>query len=209
MHLEILNNNQKELLDFISLFKREYYLVGGTAIALHIGHRESVDFDLFKQSNLRKSDIYKKLNTTKFGYRFGYENYEQLNLVINNVKFTFFSFPHKIPLNSEVKGVIKMPDLLTLAAMKAFALGRRAKWKDYVDLYFILKDYYTLKEIYTKAKELFGEMFSEKLFKMQLGYFKGINYSEEVTFLIPNPPSETEIQTFLKDVSISELEDLV
>ena len=36
-----------------------------------------------------------------------------------------------------------MPDLLHLAAMKAYALGRRAKWKDYVDLYFILKDFYS------------------------------------------------------------------
>lgn len=205
MHLEILNQNQKELLDFISLFKREYYLVGGTAIALHIGHRESVDFDLFKLSGLRKNDIYRKIAASKIGYKFGYDNYEQLNLIINNVKFTFFSFPHKIPLNSEIKGIIKMPDLITLSAMKAFALGRRAKWKDYVDLYFILKDFYTFDEIAKEAKSLFGEMFSEKLFKMQLGYFKGINYEEEVTYLIPNPPTEEEIQQFLTEVSISGL----
>lgn len=205
MHLEILNQNQKELLDFISQFKREYYLVGGTAIALHIGHRESVDFDLFKLSGLRKNDIYRKIAASKIGYKFGYENYEQLNLIINNVKFTFFSFPHKIPLKSEIKGVIKMPDLITLSAMKAFALGRRAKWKDYVDLYFILKDFYTFDEIAKEAKSLFGEMFSEKLFKMQLGYFKGINYEEEVTYLIPNPPTEEEIQQFLTEVSISGL----
>jgi hypothetical protein len=99
-----------------------------------------------------------------------------------------------------------MPDLLTLAAMKAFALGRRAKWKDYVDLYFILKNYYSLAEISGKANELFGEMFSEKLFKMQLGYFKGISYEEEVTYLIPNPPSENEIEAFLTAISIEELD---
>ena len=95
-----------------------------------------------------------------------------------------------------------MPNLLTLAVMKAFALGRRAKWKDYVDLYFILKDYHCFKQIADVASELFGEQFSEKLFKMQLVYFKGINYDEEVTYLIPNPPSEQEIQDFLINVSI-------
>ena len=205
MHLNILNKNQVELLNFISLFKREYYLVGGTAIALHIGHRESIDFDLFKLSSLRKNDIYKKIFTSKLNFKFGYENYEQLNLIINEVKFTFFSFPHKIPTNSEIKGVIKMPDLLTLAAMKAFALGRRAKWKDYVDLYFIIKEYHSLTEISEKAKELFGEMFSDKLFKMQLGYFKGISYAEEVTYLIPKPPTEQEIQDFLINCSIEGL----
>ena len=206
MHLNILNKNQVELLNFISLFKREYYLVGGTAIALHIGHRESIDFDLFKLSIVRKNDIYKKIFASKVSFKFGYENYEQLNLIINEVKFTFFSFPHKIPVNSEIKGVIKMPDLLILAAMKAFALGRRAKWKDYVDLYFILKEHHSLAEISEKAKELFGEMFSDKLFKMQLSYFKGISYSEEVVYLIPNPPTNQEIQDFLINVSIEGLQ---
>lgn len=207
MHLEILSKEQVELLPMISQFKREYYLVGGTAIALHIGHRESIDFDLFKLSDLRKNDIYKKVIASKFGYKFGYENYEQLNLIINQVKFTFFSFPHKLPLNSEIKGIIKTPDLLTLAAMKAFALGRRAKWKDYLDLYFILKGFFSVNEIAAKATELFGEMFSQKLFKMQLGYFKGINYDEEVVFLIPNPPTEEEVKSFLTEISLSGLED--
>ena len=207
MHLEILSKEQIDLLPLISQFKREYYLVGGTAIALHIGHRESIDFDLFKLADLRKNDIYKKVVASKFGYKFGYENYEQLNLIINQVKFTFFSFPHKIPTNAEIKGIIKMPDLLTLVAMKVFALGRRAKWKDYLDLYFILKDFYNVREIAAKATELFGEMFSEKLFKMQLGYFKGINHDEEVTFLIPNPPNEEEIKKFLSDISLSGLGD--
>lgn len=205
MHLEILSKEQIELLPLISQFKREFYLVGGTAIALHIGHRESIDFDLFKLADLRKNDVYKKVIASKFGYKFGYENYEQLNLIINHVKFTFFSFPHKIPSIEEIKGVIKMPDLLTLAAMKAFALGRRAKWKDYLDLYFILKDHHSLKEIAAKATELFGKMFSEKLFKMQLSFFKGINYDEEVTFLIPNPPTNQEVQDFLINISLSDL----
>ena len=207
MHLNILNKNQVELLTFISLFKREYYLVGGTAIALHIGHRESIDFDLFKLSTLRKNDIYKKIFASKLNFKFGYENYEQLNLNIKEVKFTFFSFPHKVPTNSEIKGIIKMPDLLTLAAMKAFALGRRAKWKNYVDLYFILKDFHSLNEISQKAKELFGEMFSDKLFKMQLSYFNGISYEEAVTYVIPNPPTEEEIKLFLTDISISGLSE--
>lgn len=48
MHDEILNADQRKLLPLMAQFRREYYLVGGTAIALHIGHRRSVDFDMFK-----------------------------------------------------------------------------------------------------------------------------------------------------------------
>ncbi|HAH54107.1 MAG TPA: hypothetical protein DCM02_02155 [Flavobacterium sp.] len=206
MHLEILNNEQLELLPVISQFKREYYLVGGTAIALHIGHRESIDFDLFKEKDIRKKDIYSKLKN--IDYKVSFADYNQVNMIAKGVKITFFSFPYKVPINSELQGVIKVPDLLTLAAMKAFALGRRAKYKDYVDLYFIIKYHYPVQEISVKAKLIFKEFFIEKQFIAQLGYFKGINYSEEITFLIPNPPTETEVQEFLINVSISELENL-
>lgn len=205
MHLEILNKEQVELLPILSQFKREYYLVGGTAIALHIGHRESIDFDLFKEKNIRKKDVFTKLNM--IDYKVSFADYNQLNMLSKGVKITFFSFPYNVPLNAELKGFLKMPDLLTLAAMKAFALGRRSKWKDYLDLYFVLKFHFTFKEIANKAKEIFKEEFIEKQFIAQLGYFKGINYDEEVTFLIQNPPSQEEVMRFLSDISLSDLEN--
>ncbi len=205
MHLEILNNEQKELLPILSQFKREYYLVGGTAIALHIGHRESIDFDLFKEKDIRKKDVYSKLKT--IDYKVSFADFNQINMLSNGVKITFFSFPYQVPLNSELKGFLKMPDLLTLGAMKAFALGRRSKWKNYLDLYFILKFHFSFKEVANKAKEIFKDEFIEKQFIAQLSYFKGINHEEEVTFLIPNPPTEEEVKIFLSDISLSGLED--
>jgi len=204
MHLEILSSEQLELLPILAQFKREYYLVGGTAIALHIGHRESIDFDLFKASSIRKKDIYSKLKN--LDYKISFADYNQVNMNAKGVKITFFSFPYKVPVTCELNKALKFPDLLTLAAMKAFALGRRAKWKDYVDLYFILKFHFTLKEVSQKANEIFKDEFIEKQFIAQLGYFSGINYAEEVTYLIPNPPTEQEIQSFLIDVSVSGLE---
>lgn len=205
MHIEILNENQKNLLSLVALFKREFYLVGGTAIALQIGHRQSIDFDLFKEKKLRKPDFFQKIKSLKKDYTIGYQDFDQLNLVINDVKFTFFQFPYSIPINSELKGIIKMPDLLTLGAMKAFDLGKRAKWKDYVDLYFLLKYHFSFQEISDKTKELFGTEFVEKQFAAQLGFFDGINYDEEVVFLIKNPPTEKEIKDFLVETSISDL----
>ncbi len=48
MHQEIFNKNQIELLPLVQDFKRSFYLVDGTAIALQVGHRRSINFDLFK-----------------------------------------------------------------------------------------------------------------------------------------------------------------
>jgi hypothetical protein len=54
MHTEILNKQQVELLPYLKKFQKTFHLVGGTAIALHIGHRRSIDFDLLTSSTLVK-----------------------------------------------------------------------------------------------------------------------------------------------------------
>lgn len=196
MHFEILNNHQVELLPYLENFKRSFFLVGGTAIAFHIGHRRSIDFDLFTPSPLVLSRIKTKLNQIPYKQVPIFQDYDQLHTQLNNVKVTFFSFPYPISHPVKVQSFITVPGLLTLASMKAFALGRRAKWKDYVDLFFILKDNYSMQDICREAEINFGSQFSEKLFRQQLAFHKDIDYSEEVEYLVP-AFSEEEIKTFL------------
>ena len=97
-----------------------------------------------------------------------------------------------------------IPPLPDLAAMKAYALGGRAKWKDYVDLYFIIKNNISYKDISNRAVELFQTFFNPKLFKEQLSYFDDIDYSEEVVYLPGQDVSEEEIKRFLIDVATEE-----
>jgi len=198
MHTEILTGKQVELLPFIKKYKQSFYMVGGTAIALHIGHRQSIDFYLFTMSKLNKSRIKSTLLQIPFNQIPIFEDYDQLHLVIDHVKVTFFSFPYPVLHPINVESYITIPSLLSLAAMKAFALGRRAKWKDYVDLYFILRDYYTIKEISGEAEKNFSQQFSEKLFREHLAFHKDIDYTEPVEY-ITKPVNETEIKEFLVD----------
>ena len=198
MYDNILSENQKELLPFIQSFNKEYYLVGGTAIALQLGHRESIDFDLFKLSSINKAKLIQRLKAYNLNYHLVYTNSESFHIVCNDVKITFFQYPFKIA-TKQVFNTIKMPDILHLASMKAYALGRRTKWKDYVDLYFILKDHCTLEQISNKSQTIFQSVFSPKLFKQQLCYFKDIDYSEPVSYCIP-PVSDDEIKAFLTDL---------
>lgn len=199
MHKEILNEKQCELLPLIASFKREYYLVGGTAIALYLGHRRSIDFDMFKKTRLNHKKNIDKLNAFGFPLTITRQVEEQMNLIVNDVKLTFFEYPFDIPANNKFEGYAKLPSLLDLSAMKAFALGRRSKWKDYVDLYYILKEHYSIKDIQLRASELFGDLFSEKLFRSQLSFYNDIDYSEEVDFIVSSPPSDKEIRSFLTD----------
>ena len=102
----------------------------------------------------------------------------------------------------DFEGIIKIPTLLDLAAMKAYALGGRAKWKDYVDLYFIIKDHAGLKEISKRAKEIFKTFFNEKLFREQLSYFKDIDDSEKLEYMGPEVKDEA-IKEFLINTAIT------
>jgi hypothetical protein len=96
-----------------------------------------------------------------------------------------------------------MPDLLTLAAMKAFALGQRAKWKDYVDLYFIIREYYSISKISKRAEQLFGGGFNEKLLRVQLSYFEDVSYEEKIEYMKGFEVSDAVVKRELKKFSVS------
>lgn len=201
MHTEIFSGKQNELLPYLRAFKRKFYMVGGTAIALHLGHRRSIDFDLFCRNEINKKDIRKKLETVPFSIVRIFEDTDQLHFIINDIKVTFFNYAYDIEHPLSLEQNLSYPSLLSLASMKAYALGRRAKWKDYVDLYFILKDYYSVEEISNEAIRYFGQFYSEKLFREQLAFHKDIDYSEPVEYLITEP-SQDEIKEFLTDKAL-------
>jgi len=205
MHTQIFNPDQVRLLPLVRQFKKEFYLVGGTAIALYLGHRRSVDFDLFKYSSLKPLKIIGTISDFGFPYSITRRVTEQLNVTVNNVKFTFFQYPFKISATEKLEDIIRLPDLTDLAAMKAYALGRRSKWKDYVDLYFILNGHLTVKQICDRTSKLFGELFSEKQFRAQLCYFDDVDYSEPVEYLV-KPVTEEIIKSFLTDKAIDFLD---
>lgn len=194
-----------DLLPLMKKFRREYYLVGGTAIALYLGHRRSIDFDLFKKADINHEKNLKKFQDASETYIITRHNALQMNLLARGVKITFFQYVYPIEAKQDFEKTFRIPSLLDLAAMKAFAIARRSKWKDYVDFYFLIKDHFTITEISRRAEELFGGMFLEKLFRAQLSYFGDVDYTEEVDYLIPTPPSNEEIQKALISYAIDGL----
>ncbi len=202
MHKEILTKEQVSLLPLVKAFKDNFNLVGGTAIALHLGHRHSIDFDMFSFLDFKNSVIRRKVRKfanidTEIVSHTG-----EFTFMCKEVKFTFYHYPFDLEYKDEFEG-IKMPDLLTLAAMKAHALAGRAKWKDYVDLFFIMKDFYSMQVISEQAARLFKGEFNGKLFRIQLAFFDDVNYEEKVEFMPGYEVPEEEIKRFLTEASLS------
>lgn len=201
MHEEIFAEGQKKLLALIRKFSTNFGLVGGTAVALQIGHRRSIDFDLF---TLEDFDIGKIREIVRLEHTIEnvfVENPNELTVLVDGVKITFYKYPFPIEFTTKLEGIIQMPDLISLAVMKAFALGRRAKWKDYVDLFFIFKNFPFL-TVVEKAQNIFSGEFNEKLFREQLAYFKDIDYSEKIDYLPGFQVSDEEVKKTLLGISL-------
>ncbi len=204
MHLEILTPEQEKLLPYVNKFKTDFVLVGGTAIALHLGHRRSIDFDLFTQKEFDPDKIRLELARKKILNSVGVVQQGQLTLTANQVKMTWWQFEYNLEPTIDV-GFARIPQLVTLGAMKLFALNQRAKWKDYVDLYVLFKhEQMKLKVLTDQAKRMFGPAFNEKLIREQLAYFEDIDYKEKVTWLKKDwQVSEDKIKKYLIQVSLS------
>ena len=130
------------------------------------------------------------------------DQYGEFTCWAGKVKVTFLHYPFAIKCGTNFDSIGKLPTLTTLAAMKAYALGRRAKWKDYVDLFFILKTHCSLQDIIKKSKSIFGNEFNAKIFRTQLAYFEDINYEEEINFLPGFDISEKKIKKELVNFSL-------
>ncbi len=207
-HTEILNKNQinvlPEIYDIIGSFN--LVLGGGTALALQFGHRHSIDFDFFaigRETLPHKLPVLAK----KLGnIRVIVNTQEELSFTFNNIKITFLAYPFKLrhhkllipKLPRKERLVLRVLTPLDIAVSKAYALGRRAKWKDYVDLYFLIFKYgCSLSNILNYVKQVYQDLFSEQLFLSQLCYFDDIDYSEQVDFVRGFEVSEKEIKNAL------------
>ncbi|HHY66504.1 MAG TPA: nucleotidyl transferase AbiEii/AbiGii toxin family protein [Alicyclobacillus sp.] len=176
---------------------RNFYLSGGTALALQLGHRISVDLDFFTktpQSKLKAQAVLNKL-VQHFGQSkvaLSYRAIDQLWVTLDGVKVTClaYPFPRKYPL-VEYEGIF-LADAKDIALQKAFSIGRRATARDYVDLAWIVKSgVMTLLEIAQDASEIFvdeGEkLFSEKVFLQQLVYTEDLEDKDTVVSLLHVP----------------------
>jgi len=201
MYKKILTQGQLALLPLIKKFSDDFYLVGGTALALQYGHRRSIDFDLFTQKSFENQKLLRSIRRNHHIDRIYVDEKDQLTLIADTIKMTFFRYEYPVKHREKLDGIITMPDSLNIAAMKAFALGRRSKWKDYVDLFFIFKTY-SFKQVVYEALTIFGSEFDEKLFRIQLAYHSDLSYSEQVEYMPGFTVDENTIKKNLIEISL-------
>ena len=183
MHWEIIDNSRYNLLKKITetISLENYYMIGGTALSLQMGLRESFDFDFCVQNIFNNEILLEELS--KLGTIEVKQNQKgTCDVIINGVQVSFFYYPNNV-INDFVK-VTEMPNLkfasiLDIAEMKIVAIGGRGAKKDFFDLYNILN-------ICNISKEKLAKGLVEK-------YGANINYMNVIMGLIYFEDAELEI----------------
>lgn len=175
--LDILTPPQRRLWDEFSSIPPEFVLHGDTAIALHLGHRTSVDFDFFGKRAFNADKLAAAIPLMA-GARITQRDADTLSGIVDRdgpVKLSFFGLPdiprlappHRVRDNG-----IRVASLLDLAGMKVSVVQVRAEAKDYLDIDAILVDgRIDLPTALAAGSAIYGSMFNPQITLKALSYF--------------------------------------
>lgn len=208
---KVLSSEQQSLKPLLEEFSKTHILVGGTAIALFLGHRRSIDFDFFCFGPQGTGKVFAKriastgliLDENSFFNYLSDEEESEVEFFVQGVKVQLIDFsrnPYNLPLLIPSQEMlcegIPVPSLLDLASLKLYAMMYRKKWKDVVDLYFLLKDGISFVSVMENTHRIFHRLFKEEgpLEHIQEGLW---DKTEAVEYLIQSPPLDEEIEKCL------------
>lgn len=198
-YLDVLSENPQRtlmVLGGLPLLKK-FYLAGGTATALYLGHRISGDLDFFTQENFDESLLVQKLSEAgKFQLE---KKSEQTAIgILDGTKISFlgYTYPILLPLK-KVMDSINIADIIDIACMKVDTISSRGAKRDFVDLYFIIKELFSLEKILESfAKKYASINYNMMHIKKSLVYFEGAETDPMPKML--KPANWEEIKTFFQ-----------
>lgn len=152
-----------------------FVLFGGTAIALQLGHRVSVDFDFFRHSPLNQKEK-TKLSEVDFMKNFDIlQDEEDIFVVsVNGVKISFFGGIHFVDICVPIHfQTLKIANLQDLLATKLAVITQRVEYKDYIDIVNIVSNNISLKQGIDRAKVFYKNQIAIQEALKTIVYFKG------------------------------------
>ena len=171
-YYDVLPPTQRALLDVLARqeWLESFYLVRGTALALYIGHRISIDFDFFSRDEFDNHKVISLLSDLGKFYLFE-EARDTIHGSLDGVKLSFLRYRYPLIKPLHPLHLLKLADIFDIALMKLSAISGRGAKKDFIDFYFLLQRL-NLTELLAAYSEKYGEGVSHHyhLFK-SLVYF--------------------------------------
>lgn len=177
--IDVLPPAQRALWPELRAVPRRYVLYGGTALAIRLAHRTSIDFDFFAHDPLDHRELETALSFVKEGETLQEGRNERTVLTRRggaSVKVSFFgaiTIGRVGEPDTTEDGTLRAASLLDLGGTKVKALLQRVESKDYRDIVALLDCGVTLPDILGAARALYGAAFNPLLAQKTLAYFEG------------------------------------
>jgi hypothetical protein len=138
MFLHILDEQRIDVLKkIIEVHPSSFYLAGGTALALQIGHRDSIDFDWFSSDLFDLNELAESL--AQIGHFVAsYKQKNTLHGFLDEVQLTYLYYPIKMLEPFEQAEGYRLAGLTDIALMKLIAISQRGAKKDFIDLFALM-----------------------------------------------------------------------
>jgi len=148
----------------------DYYLVGGTSLALRFGHRLSVDLDLFTQHDVDHVSIINDVkNLHPASYKELFSGKTGMQLVINGVKCDFVKYAYTNISPTEAIDGVRMLSIEDVACMKLSAISQRGAKKDFYDLHLLL-EHYSIEQLLSFFRKKYPDLATFHIVK-SMNYF--------------------------------------
>lgn len=163
-------------------FLENYVLVGGSALTLYLSHRKSEDLDFFTYDDrFDKKEIFEYIKSFE-NKEIINQTDEQIDLLLDGVKVTFFNAKWEF-LNPQKAEKFNLASIETITAMKVNVLFLRARYRDYYDLYCLLENGMSLRQMFDASQRIL-EGINFKLFAIALVYIDDIE-DDAIEYLEP------------------------
>jgi hypothetical protein len=202
MHIEILDDKRKDILPLLSFTRDKFYLAGGTALAFQIGHRDSIDFDFFTDSDFDIDELFNSVADVFKDHKIVKTSTAKNTLYIlvdDSIKISFMKYQYPLIEDLIETEYFKMASIEEIACMKFLAITSRQAMKDYVDLYFMLKSF-NLEDLLKLSEVKFNGQLDRNLILKSIAYFDDIG-QEKIIYKNNNAVSFDEIKKRLTEVA--------
>lgn len=144
LHYNILDASRRALVPLFVAWKEQFYLAGGTALALWFGHRDSIDFDFFTPNHFAPDVLFRDVQKAlaPHSVRIIQEEENTLSIIVDkDIKVSFMTYAPPLLVPPYEDAALRVATIRDIACMKMAAVVGRATMKDYVDIFFILRTY--------------------------------------------------------------------
>ena len=186
MHEHILPENGIKVINKLNEndLLKNFYMAGGTGLALQLGHRESIDFDFFTEKkfnterhiiNLKRNGDFQLLDEAK----------GTVTGIFDNIKLSFFHYDYPLLWPLKKFNNLKLATPKEIGLMKFTAIAGRGSKKDFIDLYWIAQNICPLNKLFFHFEKKYGNTYNLYHILKSLIYFQDADKDKNPKMLKP------------------------